>query len=195
LLVVALPTTPGASPLPHVARERDLLTTLLPAQRSTVLQGEGATRDAVRAALATCTWVHFSCHGRQDLNAPSRGGIQLHDGMLTVADLATGHHDHGELAFLSACDTAIGGATNRDEAISLVAALQYAGWRRVIGTLWSVGDATAADVTRNAYRRMTHAGTLEPARAAWSVHQAVRRLRDAHPDQPSRWAPFIHSGL
>jgi tetratricopeptide (TPR) repeat protein len=194
LLVVALPTTPGAAPLPQVTDERDLLTTLLP-ERCTVLQGDAATRDAVRAALSVCPWAHFSCHGRQDLQAPSRGGVLLHDGVLAVADLTIDQHDHGELAFLSACDTAIGGTVNRDEAISLVAALQYAGWRRVVGTLWAVSDAVAARITTQTYRQMSHAGTLTPARAAWSLHQAVRRLRDARPDQPSRWAPFIHAGL
>jgi CHAT domain-containing protein len=53
----------------------------------------------------------------------------------------TADEHQGEFVFLSACKTAIGGVHILDEAITLAAALQHAGWRHVIATLWSVLDA------------------------------------------------------
>ncbi|WSP97044.1 CHAT domain-containing protein [Streptomyces sp. NBC_01232] len=121
MLVVALAETPGELPLPAVNTERDLLTGLF-ADRHTLLEGRAATWDAVRAGPARHPWVHFSCHGDQDLSDPSRGGLLLSDRVLTVQDVAAGHH-RGEFAFLSACKTATGGLTLTDEVITLAAAL------------------------------------------------------------------------
>ncbi|MFD6798130.1 CHAT domain-containing protein [Streptomyces cyaneofuscatus] len=64
MLVVALAETPGQLSLPAVKAERDLLADLF-ADRHTLLEGEDATWESVRAALPHHVWVHFSCHGGQ----------------------------------------------------------------------------------------------------------------------------------
>ncbi|MEU4745348.1 CHAT domain-containing protein, partial [Actinosynnema sp. NPDC023658] len=102
---------------------------------------------------------------------------------------------HGEFAFLSACHTARGAATVPDEAVTLAGALQYLGWRHVIGTLWSVDAASAAAVSADVYRRLGRGGALDPTDAAVALHDAVRRLRDEHPRQPVTWAQLVHSGV
>jgi CHAT domain-containing protein len=136
--------------------------------------------------------VHFSCHGDQDLTDPSRGGILLHDRLLTIAEISEGQY-HGDFAFLSACKTATGGVTLPDEAITLAAALHYAGYRHVIGTLWSVLDATAATVAEAVYTDLTSVGIFEPQRAAPALHSAIKSLRDA--GKPlSQWTLFTHTG-
>ncbi|MEU2718038.1 CHAT domain-containing protein [Streptomyces sp. NPDC007205] len=191
VLVVALPDAPDGLPLAHVPRERDLLLSLFPG-RCTLLEGERATADAVRGALPRHRWAHFSCHGGQDLSAPSRGGLLLHDRILTVADIGAQEH-HGEFAFLSACMTATGGIPVIDEATTLVAALHYTGYRQVMGTLWSVYDDTAAMVTEAVYADLTSQGRFRPARSAHALHKTVRALRDS--DVPvSAWSPFTHTG-
>lgn len=83
-----------------------------------------------------------------------------------------------------------------DESVNLAAALHFAGWRRVIGTLWSVWDADAAQITADVYARLTRnadLGTLSPAQA---LHATLRNYRRRHyyADQPSRWAQFLHIG-
>jgi CHAT domain len=193
LLMVALRHTPGMSELIQVDRERDILSRVTPTTGCALLEGPAATREAVKDALARHAWAHFSCHGGQDLANPSRGGLWLHDGTLTIADLAADRH-HGELAFLSACQTATGGVRAPDEAITLAAALQYVGWRHVIATLWSVWDKAAADITECFYNHVVENGEPHPERAAEALHWAVRQQRQAAPDQPSRWAPFVHLG-
>jgi len=191
ILVVAPPEAPDQVPLRAAARQRDLLTSLF-ADRATLLAGAAATRDAVRAHLPRHRWAHFICHGRQDLADPARGGVVLHDGTLSVADVGAGRY-RGEFAFLPACRTAIGGAP-ADEAVTLAAALHHTGYRHVVGTLWSVHDSTAADVVRAVYTDLTVTGAFEPDRAAYALHDAVRALRDMPGLPSSAWTPFTHTG-
>jgi CHAT domain-containing protein len=192
LLIVALRHTPGQPELPSVDRERDLLVRLFPS-RHALREGPAATRQAVRHELTRHAWAHFSCHGNQYPDDPSRGGLVLYDGMLTVIDLTADQHQ-GEFVFLSACKTAIGGVHILDEAITQAAALQHAGWRHVIATLWSVLDIAAAEVAEDVYRRLADGGELHPQHAAEALHHAIRRQRNTSPERPSRWVPFLHHG-
>ncbi|MFJ8610202.1 CHAT domain-containing protein [Streptomyces sp. NPDC093675] len=192
MLAVGLPSTPGYGPLPQVEDELAVLRAAFPT--STVLRGERATRQAVRDGLRTHRWAHLSCHGGQDLTRPSQGGVVLHDAMLTVADLRSDRFAQGDFVFLSACQTALGGAGAPDEAMAVTSALQYTGWRQVVGTLWSVGATTAAEVTAGFYDALASDGTLDTGEAAQALYEAVRELRRAgHP--PRVWAPFVHSGI
>jgi hypothetical protein len=157
------------------------------------LDSSGATPAAVRAALAQTAWSHFCCHGVVDLDKPSRSGLVLAAGeLLTVAELRSGPTD-GELAFLSACHTALTGISNSDEAITLTAAFQYAGWRQVVGTLWPLDDAVAVDLTTRFYKNLGHRPDGFPDAEA-ALHRSVMWLRDTHPDRPSLWANLIHCG-
>jgi hypothetical protein len=192
ILVVALAEAPGTVPLADVPRERELLTSLF-AGRHTILAGDAAMWEAVRDELPRHRWAHFSCHGGQDLADPSQGGLLLQDRLLSIADISTGQY-RGEFAFLSACMTATGGVNLPDEAITLVAALHYTGYRHVIGTLWSVYDETAADVAEAVYHELTSTGQFEPARSAYALHDAIRGLRDSGRLPPSAWVPFTHTG-
>jgi tetratricopeptide (TPR) repeat protein len=193
ILITAMPATAGQAPLPNVAHERDLLRRLLPAHRSTVLEGPAATREAVLSSLPQHRWAHFSCHGDQDLGEPSRGGLLLADGILTITDIGARHYQ-AEFAFLSACKTATGGVTLMDEAITLAAALQYAGYRHIVATSWSVYDTSAARVTEEMYGRLIENGLLYAARTASVLHRAIRLLRRQYLDHPSVWMPFTHLG-
>jgi hypothetical protein len=192
LLFVGLPHTPGASALPGAKYERDIVSGRLGAH-SDVLYAEDATVHAVRDKLPSRQWVHFSCHGEQNLDAPSMGGLRLWDGMLTIAELGA-RGIKGDFAFLGACQTATGGTALPNEAISLAAALHYAGYRHVIATLWSVYDQASAEVTRMVYDDLANSGYLEPAKAAAALHSAVRHLRNGNTTKPSWWIPFIHIG-
>ncbi|WP_158854845.1 CHAT domain-containing protein [Saccharothrix deserti] len=192
-------TTPGEDPeqesLPGAARTRAHLEDLLPAERRTTLEGVAVTRAAVEAQLRRHVWAHFDCHGVQHLDKPFDGGLVLRDGTLTVADLAGIRHDHAEFAFLAACRTAVGGDRIPDEAITLTAALQHAGYQNVIGALWSVPDRPAARITRSVYDAIVRDGLLLPAESARALHDAIREERSRRPEHPSAWVPFLHAGL
>ncbi|WBB80613.1 CHAT domain-containing protein [Micromonospora sp. WMMD882] len=195
MLVVALPDTPGQPSLPAVERERRMLAALLARSAgSEILSGPAATRAAVDRALTRHRRAHVSCHGTQDLADPSRGGLLLHDGLLAVGDLVAADRPAGDWIFLAACKTATGGLGAVDEAITLSAALSYAGWRHVIGTLWTVDDTTAARVAELVYQTYRPDGPVDADTGARALHRALRRLRDERPDRPGLWAPFVHLG-
>ncbi|MFJ7212864.1 CHAT domain-containing protein [Amycolatopsis sp. NPDC098790] len=192
ILSVAVPDAPDHVPLPEVANEAKRLKAHH-GSRVTELVGPSATRDAVLTGLRRHRWAHFACHGKQDPAEPASGGLVLADGsVLTVADLAKERFEH-EFVYLSACDTARSGLGNLDEAVTLVAALQYTGWQSVVGTLWSVVDDVAARVAELVHSSIASEASASPDFAA-ALRQAVRTIRDAEPDKPSAWAPYVHFG-
>ncbi|MFD6420992.1 CHAT domain-containing protein [Streptomyces sp. NPDC060198] len=221
MLFVA-PEPEGLPRLPaHEADQESLRSAF--GHRLTSLRGEEATVEAVLAALGRHPRAHFSSHAAQRLDSPGHGGIALRDGLLTVHDLVKERFT-GEFAFLSACQTAVGGVQLADEAITLAAALHFAGFRHVIGTLWSVQDSAASVITRDFYTagapgdRAAEPGAgetsgpgFDPADAAQRLHRAVREMRErdralARQRQERRggtqsdhlrlttWVPFIHIG-
>lgn len=193
LLFVAVEDAPGQPVLHNVARERELLTRLFPPERRTLMEGPAANRKRVDKELVRHRWVHFSCHGAQDLNEPSRGGLLLRDGVLTFADIAA-RRFRGDFAGLSACKTAVGGINLLDEMITLAAALHYTGYRHVVAALWSVDDETSANVFQAVYGDITADGRLRPDGTASALHHAVHALRDEASDEPRLWVPFTHTG-
>lgn len=140
-------------------------------------------------------WVHFGCHGFQDLDDPSQGGLVLQGGNLAIADISA-RRFRGDFAALSACKTAVGGRQLPDELITLSAALHYAGYRHVVGTLWSVDAEVSAEVFASLYTNVgfVGAGRLTPGLAPVALHHAVHHVRRKNPTIPTRWAPFIHIG-
>lgn len=192
LLIVAVPNAKGAPPLIAVERERLHLADLFEG-RHTLLLGQEATCDRVQEELARHRWVHFSCHGTQNLADPSLGGVVLSDRTLTISEISSVPYQN-EFAFLSACKTATGAATLPDEAITLAAAMHYTGYRHVIGTLWSVLDQAAADITEAVYADLTSSGGFAPAESARALHRAVVHRRDVAQWPITWWSPFIHTG-
>jgi hypothetical protein len=193
MLLVAVPGLPDQPELDSVARERATLTELFPGRRLTVLEGPVATREAVLKELPQHSYVHFSCHGDQDLLNPSRGGLLLRDGMLTIADI-TIQRSRGDFAGLSACKTAVGGVSLLDETITLAAALHYTGFRHVVAAQWSVDDATSAIVFNAFYKKLAADERLLIEDSAVALHEVVRAVRDTARGKPRFWAPFTHTG-
>jgi len=185
-LVVAAAEADGVPALPGAEREVPFLAGKLP--RSTVLRH--ASRGDVLTGIAEHNWAHFACHGITDTAHPSRSGLVLHDGLLTVADIAQLSLDT-DLALLSACSTATVGSVLPDEAIHLASAFQLAGYRHVVATLWPVRDTIAAAFARDFYQVVTEHGADSAAVAA---HEATRRLRDRLPSHPEAWGAYVHTG-
>jgi tetratricopeptide (TPR) repeat protein len=214
-LIVAMPTTPGLAdhgPLNFVLREARLLARRLPGSTVLIEPPDGPpdaqrpdvpTLAAVLDHLPQCPIAHFACHGANDPVDPSQSRLLLHDhetSPLTVAALAPLHLERTRLAYLSACETGL--TTNArllDEAVHLASAFQLAGYPHVIGTLWAVNDAAAAEMADDFYASLIAAGVgpdgvPETANAPFALHRAVRAARDRYPALPSLWAAHIHAG-
>jgi len=195
VLGVAVPDAPGLPPLPGTRTELARLADVLPADTPlTRLEGPAAGREAVRNALRNHTWAHLACHGEQNLAQPSQAALALADGRLGIAEIATRIGQHADGAYLSACHTTLGGVELTDEVLHLAAALQHAGSRRVIATLWPINDARARGVARQIYATLTADGSFRPDRSATAVRDATLAVRDRFPHAPSQWAPFVHIG-
>jgi hypothetical protein len=193
LLFVGVAKVVGQPFLPNVEREGQTLREVFPDDRHEFLIGPRATRSVVFKQLVRHAWAHFSCHGDQNLDNPSLGGLHLYDGLATVTDFSAQQYQ-GDFAYLSGCKTAVGGVRLPDEVITLAAALHYTGYRHVIATLWSVRDRQAAQIAKDVYAGLVHNGRLDAGRAAAALHHAVRRQRDRYPRSPSMWTPFAHTG-
>jgi tetratricopeptide (TPR) repeat protein len=195
LLAVGTPETPdGTSPLPAAADELQAVgAKFAPPPQSRLLVGPTATPAAVLEGLGVYPWVHLACHGVLRPTDPARSALRLWGGELTVLDIAARTLDHAELAYLSACHTANPGAAP-DEALHLAAAMQLAGYRHVVATLWSVGDDDAAAVADGFYRHVADTGRPDPARAANALHGAVTTMRTRHRADPVTWAGYVHYG-
>jgi tetratricopeptide (TPR) repeat protein len=193
-LVVVASDVPGTSRLPGANRESQVLARFIP----TVTTLWHPTRDAVMAALPASQVVHFACHGYADIANPRASQLVLYDhgtSPLTVADIGS-LRLASELAYLSACDSAVTSRDLADEAVHLAGAFHLAGYQNVIGTLWPVGDRSAGMIAEDFYRQLTSGGTRPPdtSRASFALHSATRRLRDRFPGHPAHWAGYIHTG-
>jgi hypothetical protein len=189
-LVVAMPATQGAWKLSGAAAEGDAVTSLSPGGR--LLTGP-VTRDRLLAELPDYANFHFAGHARGDPDDPSASALLLDDGPVTVQDISRLNLAHANLSYLSACETAAPGEALIDETISVASAFQMAGFRHVVATLWPVPDRVARDVATAVWSALDD--KVLPGNTAASLHRAVCDLRSRFPENPSRWAPYVHVGL
>ncbi|KAJ7460582.1 CHAT domain-containing protein [Mycena latifolia] len=159
------------------------------------LVGEAATKVRVLPAMQQHSYIHFACHAEQR-REPFKSAFKLHEGDLCLLDVVQAQLPRADFAFLSACSTATGDAVTPDEVIHLAAALQFAGFRSVVGTLWAMADVDGPFVAREFYGHMFRegAGNADFRDAAVALHGAMRALRKKEPQSVGRWINFIHVG-
>ncbi|WP_405589834.1 CHAT domain-containing protein [Streptomyces sp. NBC_01190] len=193
-LAVGVGESEGVPTLLSARDEAEAVAGLLPG--SAVLLDSAASADAIMEGLQDHVIAHFACHGRavsSDGN-PHLGGLMLNNGWFRpsfVRDLRT---TQAQLAFLSACDTASPDPALLDEPLNLASAFHLAGFRGVIGTQWHTADSTETAVA--VYAALTAHGTrpADTAQAASALTETSRRMRDAYPAVPTRWAAHMHVG-
>ncbi|MEV7325457.1 CHAT domain-containing protein [Streptomyces sp. NPDC093970] len=192
LLVVA-PETPGTAVLPQVPCEVAGIKGHRPG--CTVLFGAEATKERILQEIPRHAWFHFAGHGTQNIEIADSASLVPHDygsgarlGLSDLGDLSLGK---AQLAFLSACQTAVGHLALADEHTHLAGLLQAVGFPHVVGTQWTVRDGVSAAVATEFHRLAAlHGSAFDPA---LGLHLAVRETRRVHP-QPYAWAPFVHFG-
>ena len=159
---------------------------------------EQAMPSAVLDNLQTHPWAHIACHGHLDDAQPFKSSFKLYGGSrLTVMDLLQARLPNAEFAFLSACHSAAGDYVHTpDEVLHLAAAMQFCGFRSVIGTLWGMADEDGPVLTREFYKYMfrhndpTQVDFKDSATALRCEINALRKARvPLH-----RWAAFVHIG-
>jgi tetratricopeptide (TPR) repeat protein len=189
MVVVAVPDTPGTTPLAYVTEEARAISALVPGATLLPPAGTTTTRDMVMKAMEQHQIVHFACHGIADLTNPPASRLLLHDhrtSPLTLHTVTGLRLTDAYLAYLSACSTTDTSPVQADEATHLTAAFHLAGYRNVIGTLWPIDDQVAKMIAED-----FHAQHTDPAEA---LHHALHRYRANHRERPRLWAAYVHTG-
>jgi len=154
----------GVRALPRALHEARIAAAALPGARITA--ATAATRDRVLEELTGCAYAHFACHAVVDPQDPAASRLILSDHRrepLTVADVSHLDLTHAQLAYLSACSTALGPPRLADEALHIAGAFLLAGFRHVIGTLWETDDDAAVRIAQGFYARLWPPGQAPPA--------------------------------
>jgi CHAT domain-containing protein len=162
------------------------------------LLSEDATPTTVMDDFHHHPFVHFACHGRLEAGKPFEAGFELHEGArLTLLEIVRAHLPTAEFAFLSACHTAeVTEGSVVEEGLHLAAAVQYCGFRSVVGTMWAMADMDGKDLAKQFYKRLFSgsSGTPYHERSAESLQFAVKKLRRTRGITLERWVNFVHYG-
>jgi CHAT domain-containing protein/tetratricopeptide (TPR) repeat protein len=196
----------GLGPLPAARREASRLRALF-GERAHLYLGAAATETAARRELETAPLVHFATHAVIDPALPLDSALLLapgpdDEGLLQAWEVAEQLEVASDLVVLSGCDTARGAERGGEGILGLVRALQVAGARSVIASLWRVDDESAAELMSRFYAGLrTGLARDEALRQAQLtlLGGPVTSERDGQSvalrlDAPRHWAPFVLIG-
>ncbi|KAG0699457.1 CHAT domain-containing protein [Suillus ampliporus] len=149
-----------------------------PVASFTSLADSGATIQGALDILSRNQWLHLACHGMPNRQQAFQSSFAMRDGPLMIKDIIRSDWQNPEFAFLSACHTTVGDEKSPDESIHLAAAMQFSGFRSVIGSMWSVDDKVVHQMVSAFYANLVDgSGRLDCTRAAVALHKAVKTLR------------------
>ncbi|TFK17308.1 hypothetical protein FA15DRAFT_710937 [Coprinopsis marcescibilis] len=169
----------------------------------------GTTTEGMRTAeeclnhLEGFSSVHLACHGSQSIDNPLLSRFSFHSGRLELSSIIKKDPRNADFAFLSACQTSTGDERLSEEAVHLAAGMLAAGYRRVVGTMWSIGDSTAEKVAKEFYEYLwSHkeegsGGRFDGSLSADALHHAIQGFRNTVGDSESAvlaWALFVRFG-
>ena len=169
--------------------------------RATTLIGATATPPTVLERLRDHRFVHIVCHGLLEPGNPFDSSFKFYQGKrLSLHDIVQSQLPNAEFAFLAACHTAeLTDESPVDEALHLSAAMQYCGFRSVVGTMWAMADEDGQDLAENFYYSVFSSweqGVSYHERTAEALRDAVVRLRRKKGRRMSleRWVNYVHYG-
>jgi CHAT domain-containing protein len=165
----------------------------------TGLVSSRATPSTALEGLQGSQLAHFACHGVLETGKPFEASFKLHGGKrLTLLEIVRTRIPDAELAFLSCCHAAeITGDSVSDEALHLTAAMQYCGFRSVVGTMWAMSDTDGRDLSKNFYKSLFSSQDSSVPyyeRSAEALRNATQQLREKRGITLERWVNFVHYG-
>lgn len=131
--------------------------------------------------------LHLACHGSFRPDSPLFSALHLADGRFTTRD-AYSLDLRCELVVLSACETGVSRVAPGDELIGLARGFFAAGAPALLVSLWTVDDASTAELMTRLYLRLREGDT--PSQALRAAQCALLRDRP----HPFFWAPFVLMG-
>ncbi len=159
------------------------------------VKAEANEKNIKAIDLKQYKYIHFATHGVVDEANPELSRIFLsddggeEDGNLYSGELYNIELD-AELVTLSACETGLGKISKGEGIIGLSRALLYAGARNIVVSLWTVSDASTAELMINFYDELSRSHDY-----ALALRNAKRSLIQGEEyADPYFWAPFILIG-
>ena len=153
-------------------------------ESSSVFKSNEVTKSIMsKNSLKNAHCIHFACHGFFDFVSPLESGLQLADGLLTLADILSLDLQHTRLVTLSACETGLSELDSiSDEYTGLPSGFLYAGTPSVVSSLWEVSDISTTFLITKFYDNLQQGLSV-----AVGINQAQRWLRDATGDELQQW--------
>ena len=169
---------PGLSELLSVGEELDNVRQSVEGLATfTRIDGEASCTSRVVEELGKNEWVHLACCCLPNRKQPFESGFTLHDGLFTIQRVIGCDLKNPEFAYLSANHTTVGDEDSPDEVIHLASAMQFAGFRSVIGTMWYVDDGDTTKITSTFYKHMMEeSGRLDHTRAAFALNKTMKSV-------------------
>jgi CHAT domain-containing protein/tetratricopeptide (TPR) repeat protein len=179
--------------LPYAAEEARRTAARFP--RATLLIGETATEERVKAGIGAATHVHFATHGVLVDGEPLQSGLLLaqdddpaEDGFLQTHEILDLDLD-ADLVVLSACDTGLGALVRGEGMLGLARSFLHAGVGALVMSLWEVVDRSAMDLMDEMYAGLVERN-LPPDVALQRAQVAALSAGRA----PRDWASFVAVG-
>ncbi|KAH9059495.1 CHAT domain-containing protein [Lactarius vividus] len=180
LLLVAQPD----DSLPGVKGEIKVIRALKAQTTVADLVSSEATASSVVEGLRGSHFAHFACHGvleRYESRSRLRSNFTV-DSRLTLLDIVRSRLPDAEFAFLSCCHAReITEASVADEALHLIATMQYCRFRSVVGTMWEMADTGGRDLAKSFYKSLfssQETGVPYYERSAGALRDATQKLRE-----------------
>jgi CHAT domain-containing protein/tetratricopeptide (TPR) repeat protein len=185
--------------LPRTRDEAGVIASLAgPRQVFAALDFDANAKLVTGGGLAGCRILHVATHGilrtdKPGLSALALSQLDMHgqplDGFLYAYQVAACDLP-ADLVVLSGCKTALGKELG-GEMVGLPRGFLSAGARRVLVSLWDLGDSSAAELMGDFYRGLLH-DHLAPGAALHRAQLAMLRREPWRP--PFRWASFLLEG-
>ena len=183
--------------MPRSLQEMQIVRTVCPLVET--LFRKKATPISTLERLKYHRFAHISSHGILETGKPFDAFFKLYEGTrLTLLDIVRSRLPTAEFAFLSACHTAeITEDSIANEGLHLAAAVQYSGFRSVVGTMWAMADIDGPIIAESFYKSVfseKRQGVPYYERTAEALRDAVRNLRRKRKMALERWVNYVHYG-
>ena len=189
------------SPLPGTESELSVIGDLFKAANRDIklyVNTEASEESIKSLDLTSSQFVHIATHGFVNTDDPERSGIMFYpkeeseeDGILYGKEIYELTIDT-DLVVLSACETGLGKVVSGEGLIGLTRALQYAGARNQIVSMWKVSDASTSQLMKAFYSFILNNNNTTYSQALTQVKRDM--LSSSSYAHPYFWSPFVLLG-
>ncbi|KAN0136100.1 CHAT domain containing protein [Lactarius tabidus] len=163
------------------------------------LVSEFATSSALKENLRRHSYLHLTCNAYLEAGKPLDSWFKLQGrDRLSLFDIMRSRFPNAEFAFLSASHSAaLTDKSIDDEVLHLAAAMQFCGFRSVVGAMWAVVDDDRPELASHFYKSIFSGEETEVPpyrRSALALRNAVQKLRQKRGVTLERWVNFVHYG-